>query len=260
MSTSTEPRTLAAPRTTLPAPVRPSAGRRAAVLGTAFLAAVFAVVWGVACALQLATGTEADHRFHQVTGQGLLMCALWLWPVVALARAGWRGERPSTATALLHLSVVGTALLSGALAPQGGGAFVAVWTTVTGVLLWLALPVRPRPALGGLDLVLAPLALLAAALATPFVLAELDLQRAMLDEHAEMAHNFDMAWVVLTVVAMTAVAATSAAARRLAVPAGAGLAFIGAARWVLTAEVTWSVLAVLLGLAVAAAGMRRSAA
>lgn len=43
------------------------------------LAGAVPVVWGVGCVVQLATGTEADHRFHQVTGQGLLQCALWLW-------------------------------------------------------------------------------------------------------------------------------------------------------------------------------------
>jgi hypothetical protein len=257
MSSSTIART--ADRTTTTS-TRPGRGRRVAVGASAFLAGVLPVVWGVASAVQLATGTEADHRFHQVTGQGLLMCALWLWPVLALARAGMRGRRPATQVALLHLAVAVAAVVPGALAPEGGGGFVAVVIAVTGALLWAALPVRPH--LGGvrLDVVHAPLALLAGALATPFVVGELDLQRAMSNEHAEMAHYFDMAFVSLTLVGMLAAAALSPAGRRLALPAGAGLVLTGASRWVFTGETTWSLLAVLLGAACALAGARRSAA
>ena len=259
-STTVRPAAPATPSTTTSTD-RPRLARRIAVGAAAFLAGALAAAWGMACLLQLLTGTEADHRFHQVTGQGLLMCALWLWPIASLARAGLRGRRPSTSAGLLHVSVVGAAVGAGALAPSGGGGGGAVQTLVTGALLWAALPLRPRLLpLGDLDVVLAPFALLTAALAAPFVVGELDLQRAMGDEHAEMAHYFDMAWVTLTLVVMAGFAAVSAAARRLAVPAGAGLALVGASRFVFTDDVTWSLLAVLLGLAGAVAGARRSAA
>ena len=250
--------TPAAPRTASTA--RPRRARRAALGGTTALAALLPTVWGLATVAELLTGTQTDHRFHQLTGQGLLLSALWLTPVALLARAGWRGERPSTAVGWQHLVLMATGAVAGLLVPAGGGLFAGGVAAVTGGLLWLALPLRPRLRVGGLDVVLAPLALLALALVVPYAVTELGLQGEMLDEHAELAHNYDMAWVVLTLGGMAVVAAASAAARRLATAAGAGLALVGAAAWALTDDTTWSVLAVLLGLALAGVGLARSAA
>ena len=260
--TSTAPAP-ATPTSTAPAAVRgtrPRPGRRAVLHVATGLAALLPTVWGIGVTVELATGTQRDHLFHQLTGQGLLLSALWLTPVVHLSRAGLRGRRPSTAVGLHHLSLVAAGLVAGVAAPQAGGLFAGLVAAITGSLLWLALPLRPRLRPARLDLVLAPLALLTAALVAPFVLGEIELQHAMADEHAELAHNFDMAWVCLALTASTAAAALSAAARRLAVVGGLSLAWIGLTRWLVTDETTWSLVAVLLGAASALAGARRSAA
>lgn len=252
----------------LTAPTAPAAGRgapslprRAAVGAAGLLACALPLVWGCASVVMLATGTEADHRFHQVTGQGVLLAVLWLAALLPLVRAGLRGRRPSTTDGLRHLSFLAVTAGAAALAPEAGAGPVAVITLVTGGLLWAALPSRPRlrgAFRGGLDPVLAPLALLAAALVTPFALAEADLQHAMADEHAEMAHYFDMAWVTFALVGLLAVAAVHAGARRLAVWGSAGLVVTGAARAAFTPDVTWSATAVALGAAGIALGLLRS--
>ena len=75
---------------------------------------------------------SADHRFHQVTGQGLLLCALWLGrPGAAAAgrlarrRAVRRGRSRTPAL------FAGAGLAVGLLAPGAGGLPVAVVTVVT---------------------------------------------------------------------------------------------------------------------------------
>jgi hypothetical protein len=98
-----------------------------------------------------------------------------------------------------------------------------------------------------------------AALVATFAVGEAELQRQMADEHAHMAHYFDMAWVTTVLVGLTAFAAVSAACRRLAVVAGLSLVVVGASRWVFTDELTWSALAVALGVVTAVAGTWRSA-
>jgi hypothetical protein len=154
---------------TTPAPARPTRGRRTAVALTGALACLAPTVWSVAIVVQLATGTEADHRFHQVTGQGLLLCALWLAGLVPMVRAGWRGVAPSAATVAQAGLFAGAGLAMGLLAPGAGALPVAVATVVTTAALWAALPVRPRMRgmLDQVDPVLAPVVLLAAALVTP---------------------------------------------------------------------------------------------
>ena len=72
---------------------------------------------------------------------------------------------------------------------------------VSGALLWLALPVRPRLRLPvQVDPLLTPLALVAAAVATPYVLDQIALQNAATGLHAQNPHYFDMAWMVTTLV------------------------------------------------------------
>jgi hypothetical protein len=227
-----------------------SVPRRAALGVAGLLSSFLPLSFGISATLQLLTGTEADHRFHQVTGQGVLVCALWLAALAPLLLAGLRGRRPSTQTGLHLLAFLGATAVAGILAPEGGAWMVALVGLVTNGLLWLALPLRPRLRGAfddGLDPVLAPVTLLMAALVTPFALDQADLQHAMGDEHAEMGHYFDMAWVVFVLVALTAAAALSASARRLAVLSTAGLVVVGAARTLFTPDVTWSVLAMALG-------------
>jgi hypothetical protein len=240
-------------------PVRPSALRRTAVVAAGVLACLLPTVWTAGTVAELVTGAERDHLFHQITGQGLLLGALWLGGLIPLLVAGWRGVRPGAAAAALHLSVVVGAIVAAALAPGNGGVFVAVVALVTGALVWTALPVRPRVVPSGLDPVLAPLALAAAALFVPFVIAQAGLQRAMHDEHAEFSHNFDMAWIGVALVLAAVAAAAVPAARRLALAAMAGIAVVGAARFLFTPETTWSLLAAGLGLLGAAAVAARLA-
>ena len=240
-----------------PATSRPSIGRRIAVVAAGVPACALPLMWTISTVGELVTGAERDHLFHQLTGQGLLLGALWLGGLLPLLVAGWRGRRPGPAPALLHASVAGAAVVAGGLAPGNGGVFVAGIAVVTGALVWLALPVRPRIAPSGLDPVLAPLALAAAAVVAPFVLGQSALQRAMGNEHASFSHYFDMAWIGTALVLAAVAAALVPDARRLAVWALAGLAFVGAARYAFTPDVVWSLGALALGIAGAvAAGAR----
>ena len=243
--TTTESLTTSVPAATT---VRPRALRRVAIGATGFLACALPTMWGISTVTELVTGAERDHLFHQLTGQGLLLSALWLGALVPLVVAGWRGRRPSAAAGLASLAVPLAAGLAAALAPGNGGAVVAGIATVTVALLWSALTLRPRT--GGLDVdpVLAPLALLTAALYAPFAVDQGALQRHAGDEHAAFSHYFDMAWVGGILVVLAVAAAVVPAARRLVLAAMAGTVLIGAARYLITPEVTWSLLAMGLGL------------
>jgi hypothetical protein len=238
-------------------PTRPSALRRVGLAATGLLACLLPTVWTAGVVAELVTGAERDHLFHQFTGQGLLLGALWLGGLLPLLIAGWRGVRPSPAVAALHLSVVVGAIAAAALAPGNGGLVVAAIVLLTGALVWTALPLRPRVVPSGLDPVLAPLALASAALFVPFVLSEAGLQNGMRDEHAEFSHNFDMAWIGVALVLAAVAAATVPAARRLALWAMLGIAVVGGARYAFTPETTWSLLAAGLGVLGAAATAAR---
>lgn len=245
---------------TAPAVTRPSVQRRVAVGVTGFLAGALPLMWGAGSLLELVGGNQPDHRFHQVTGQGVLLAVLWLYGVLRVAAAGWRGRRPSAPAALGHLAFVAATALTAATVPGEGVVAVAAIVAVTGGLLWLAVPQRPwlRGLKPALDPMLAPVALLGAALYTPFVLAQRTLQATSHDEHAQLTHYFDMAWVCLAIVALGAVAALVPAGRRLAVLAGAGTVVIGVARLAFVGEVAWSLAAVGLGLAGIALALLRT--
>jgi hypothetical protein len=238
---------------------RPTALRRTALAASGVLACLLPTVWTTGTVAELVTGAERDHLFHQITGQGLLLGALWLGGLIPLLVAGWRGVRPGAAAAALHLSVVAGAIVAAGLAPGNGGVFVAGLVIITGALVWTALPVRPRILPSELDPVRAPLALAAAALFVPFVITEAGLQRGMHDEHAAFSHNFDMAWIGVALVLAAVAAAAVPAARRLALAAMAGIAVVGGARYLFTPETTWSLLAAGLGLLGAAAVVARLA-
>ena len=243
-------------------PVRPSALRRVGLAAAGLFACLLPTVWTAGTVAELVTGAERDHLFHQFTGQGLLLGALWLGGLLPLLIAGWRGVRPSPVAAALHLAVVVGAVVAAALSPGNGGLFVAAVVLITGALVWTALPLRPRVVPGGLDPVLAPLALASAALFVPFVLSEAGLQNAMHDEHAEFSHNFDMVWIGIALVLAAVAAATVPAARRLALWAMLGVAVVGGARYAFTPETTWSLLAAglgVLGVAATAARLARTA-
>src|SRR6188474_2114782 len=121
-------------------PTKPSFLRRAALLVTAFLASALPVVFALNLSRMLVTGELSEHRFHQATGQGLILCALWLVPILGMVRAGWQGRRPSTALGLQHLAFVTTGIVCSAIAPGGGAPILLGVIAVTGGLFWLALP------------------------------------------------------------------------------------------------------------------------
>jgi hypothetical protein len=240
---------LASPISSTTTASRPSVLRRVAVVAAALPACALPVLFGGGALGMLLTGHENDHRFHQATGQGVLLGALWLAGLLPLLVAGWRGRRPSTTAGLHHLAFVAATVVAGLTVPGEGVVAVAVITAVTGALVWAALPLRPRlrGAFGVLDPALAPVAALTTALYVPFVLGERALQATSTDEHATMTHYFDMAWVSMALVALALVAAVAGPARRLAVWSTVGTLVVGVTRLGFTGETTWSSAAIALG-------------
>ena len=210
---------------------RPRAWRRAAVAVTGAIACLLPTVWTVNFIRMLLSGELAEHRFHQLTGQGLLLTALWLGAVVPLVVAGWRGRRPATGPALLHLAFVGVGAGCAVAAPQGGARALMVLIAVTGALVWLALPRRPRLRDAGLDLAPASLAaaLLTSAAVAPYAVAQIGLQHLATGHHSHNPHYFDMAWLVLTFAVIGVLGSLVRSARVLQVWAGAGVLATGVA-------------------------------
>ena len=233
----------------------PSRRRRAALGVTGFLACALPVLWVVNLSRMVLVGELAEHRFHQLTGQGLLTAALWLAALLPLLRAGWRGERPGTATGLLHLAFVAVGLVLSVIAPQGGAFVLMAVIAATGALVWLALPLRPR--LGTLEVAPAPLAaaLLLSAAVAPYAVDQIALQHVATGHHAENPHYFDMAWMLVTCAALGVLGSLVAGTRRLLAwsgvpvvltgvamlaldqPTGTGLLLLGAGALVLVAAV-----------------------
>ncbi|WP_345203838.1 hypothetical protein [Fodinibacter luteus] len=197
----------------------------------------------------LLTGADADHRFHQLTGQGLILTILWLGAVLPLARAGWRGRRPSTAAGYRHLAFMGTGLAASAVAGGGGARVLLAVITVTGALLWAALPLRPR--LRGtvcVDPVLTPLALIIGAVLMPYAVDQLALQNAATTGyHSQNPHLFDMAWVVTTLTVLALLGATVRQARGLFGWVAGACSVIGAAGLATGESPVWSGTVLALG-------------
>ena len=239
---------------------RPGALRRVALGVTGFLAAALPTVWTINLSRMLVTGELSEHRYHQLTGQGLVLTALWLAAVVPLLRAGWAGRRPSSAAGLLHVAFVATGAACATAATGGGAPALMVVVAVTGSLLWLALPVRPRLRLPvRVDPLLLPVALVAGAATTPYVLSQVALQNAATGHHAHNPHYFDMAWLACTLVTIAVAAAVLPAVRRLALVAAVGLGWTGAIGLLLGVDRGWSGVALGAGLALAAISLRRTA-
>ncbi|TNM50261.1 hypothetical protein FHP29_00605 [Nocardioides albidus] len=230
----------------------PSPLRRTALVAAGALALVIPTMFTITITRMLLTGAEDDHRFHQLTGQGLLLCALWLVPLVGLVRAGWSGRRPSTAAGVQHLAVVATGAVCALIAPGGGAPALMTVIAIPGALLWLALPRRPRLRVPvRLDPVLAPAALLASAVLVPYAIAQLRLQNATgTGYHAENPHYFDMAWIAGVLVVLGLCAALLPTARRLGGWLGAGCTFVGAAGLLLGEPSGWALAQVTVGVLV----------
>jgi hypothetical protein len=237
---------------------RPSRLRRAGLVAAGFLTCALPVVFTVNISRMLVTGELAEHRFHQLTCQGLLLFALWLGGLVPLLRAGWAGRRPSPAAGPLHLIFMAAGVATAAAAPGGGAPALVGLVVVFGGLLWLALPVRPRLRLQvRVDPVLTPLALVTAAVATPYVLDQITLQNAATGHHAENPHFFDMAWMVTSLVVVGILGAAVPAVRRLALVAGAGLVWTGAIGILMAADRPWTVALLTLGVPLTVVAARR---
>jgi len=236
----------------------PGGWRRAAVAVTGAIACLLPAVFTVNIARMLITGVESEHRFHQATGQGLLLTALWLGALVPLVRAGWAGRRPPLAAGLLHLVFVLIGAGCAAVAPGGGAPILMAVIAVPGALLWAALPQRPRlrtPV--QIDPVLAPVALLAAAVFTPYAIDQIGLQDAATGYHAQNPHFFDMAWMTLTLTTAALLASALPAARRMVLWLALGALVTGAAGVAFGESTTWSLLVLCLGLAAGASAAVR---
>jgi hypothetical protein len=237
---------------------RPTRLRRTALVATGLLTCALPVVFTIGSTWELVTGEPAEHRFHQLTGQGLLLCALWLGGLVPLLRAGWSGRRPSSAAGLLHLAFMATGVVAAAAATGGGAPALVGLVVVFGGLLWLVLPVRPRLRLPvQVDPVLTPLALVTAAVATPYVLDQIALQNAATGLHAQNPHYFDMAWMVSTLVVVAILGAVVPAVRRLALVGGMGLVWTGAMGLLLDSDRPWTGVLLALGVSLTIAAARR---
>ena len=68
---------------------RPTRLRRTGLVATGFLTCALPVVFTISSTWELVTGEPAEHRFHQFTGQGLLLCALWLGGLVPRGISAW---------------------------------------------------------------------------------------------------------------------------------------------------------------------------
>ena len=267
MTTNTGLEPTPAPLSTSSTPAestKPSFFRRAALIVTAFLAGLLPVVFALNLSRMLLTGELSEHRFHQATGQGLLLCALWLVPIIGMVRAGWRGRRPSTALGLQHLAFVTTGIICSAIAPGGGAPFLLGVIAVTGGLLWLALPLRPRLRTGiQIDPVLAPIALVGSALLLPYIVDQLAAQNATVSGlHAENPHFFDQAWMSACLIVLAIAAALFPAARHLVLWFAGSAIVVGAAGLLFGESILWSllVLGVGVGAAVASLLARKSSA
>jgi hypothetical protein len=260
MTTTTHPVTTSTSET----PARPGPGRRTALAAATFLTCAIPVVFTVNLTRMLLTGELAEHRFHQVTGQGLLLCAFWLGALLPLVRAGWGGQRPTPAAGLRHLSLVATGAVCSVVAPGGGAPILVGVIAVGGALLWWALPQRPRiRSAVQVDPLLLPVALVLAAALLPYAVDQLGLQNAATGHHARNPHYFDMAWLSAILVTQALLAAVLPAMRSLALPVAVATVALGTAGLAFGEDTGASVGAVVLGLVLGAArlaGARRAAA
>lgn len=239
---------------------RPSRLRRTGLVAAGLLACALPTVFTINITRMLLVGELSEHRFHQLTGQGLVLFALWLGGLVPLIRAGWSGRRPSSLAGWLHVVFMVTGVVCAVAATGGGAPYLVGIIVVTGALVWLALPVRPRLRLPTrIDPALAPVAFVAAAVSTPYVLDQIALQNAAIGHHAQNPHFFDMAWLVTALVGMALLAALLTGVRRLAAAAGAGLAWTGLMGVVLLdTDRPFMVLALATGAALVAISARRT--
>ncbi len=229
---------------------KPRRRRRVAIAAVAFVSCAMPAVFTVNITRMLIVGENPDHRFHQVTGQGLILFALWLVPIIGMLRAGWKGQRPSTALGWQHLAFVVTGVVCSIVAPGGGAPLLTGIIAGTGALVWAVLPERPRLRTRiQLHPALAPVALLGAALLLPYTVDQLAAQNAATSgHHAINPHLFDMAWLAACLVVLAVIAALLPAGRDLMAWFAAGTFATGAAGLAFGEDGTWSLLVLGVGL------------
>ena len=236
--------------------IRPGRGRRSLLVATGFLSCAIPVVFTVNVTRMLVTGVDVDHRFHQLTGQGEILFALWLLPILALLRAGWHGRRPGTAAGWAHLVLVAAGAGCAAAAQGGGAPILVAVIAITGALLWASLPLRPRLRVPvQVDPLLMPVALAASAVLLPYAVDQIALQNAATGYHAENPHHFDMAWISVALAAHALLAALLPAARVLAAGFAAAMVVLGSAGLALGESTPWSLSVLVCGVLAAAAAV-----
>ena len=230
----------------------PPKRRRAARIATAIslaAAAALPLTWGIAAAASFISGDDGGmHRFHDLTGTGIVLAILWLGAVARLAR----GSDRHPAALLQLLSVPLTAAAATVL--SGESPVVPVVVAVPALAL-LALHgdraalrvIRPNAAV-------AALAVGAAVPLTLYAVGQGHTQSVSTDAHAQMEHYFDMAWIALLIPATTAVAALGVRGWRWAAGcAAAGAGLLGVAAMVFPDQASspgagWGVVAVVWAL------------
>jgi hypothetical protein len=243
---------------------KPGRARRSLLVVSGLLACAVPVVFTLNITRMLVMGIDTDHRFHQLTGQGEILFALWLVPLLALLRAGWQGRRPGTAAGWAHLVLVAAGTGCAVAAPGGGAPVLVGLIAVTGTFVWAALPLRPRLRVGvQVDALLMPVALAASAVLLPYAVDQIALQNAATTGfHSQNPHYFDMAWIAVVLAAYAMLAALLPAARVLAAGFAGAMVVLGSAGLALDESTPWSVSVLMCGVvvAVASAVVRRRAA
>lgn len=201
-------------------PAAPSRRRRIATAVTLVIAGALPLVWSIAALVAFVGGDDGgEHRFHDLTGVGVVLGVLWLGAVAGLARD--RGRRPAALAQLLGIGVAAAV----ATALSGESPVLPVVVALPGIAL-LALRddraglrrLRPSPPV-------AALAIAAAVPLVPYAVGQAHLQSASHDAHASLEHYFDMAWIALAMPITAGVAALGIRGWRFA----AGCAAVAAA-------------------------------
>src|SRR5512133_3573673 len=79
-------------------------GARIAEAVTLVIAGALPLVWSIAAIVSFVSGDDGgEHRFHDLTGTGVVLGVLWLGAVLRLARRG--GRRPAALAQLLGIGV-----------------------------------------------------------------------------------------------------------------------------------------------------------
>ncbi|MCF6379365.1 hypothetical protein L2K70_17275 [Nocardioides KLBMP 9356] len=236
---------------------RPGRGRRSLLVVAGVLACGVPVVFTLNITRMLVMGIDTDHRFHQLTGQGEILFALWLLPLLALLRAGWQGRRPGTAAGWAHLVLVAAGAGCAVAAPGGGAPALVGLIGITGSFVWVALPLRPQLRVGvQVDPLLMPVALAASAVLLPYAVDQIGLQNAATTGfHSENPHYFDMAWIAVVLAAYALLAGLLPAARVLATGFVVAMVWLGSAGLALGESTAWSLSFLVVGVLTAAASV-----